>query len=182
MISVYLARSLWPLVSRYADARRCVKCDAPADYVQAIVSAGNAERPVKGHFRRASAYCTAHIGPVAARRTIPCVDSQAELVALVCAERQALEANYARQRAEHAAREAAVLAEFGRILRLSGSRGRMYELADGSLECEFADGRRERPCCWREGGRLIDSRAGGRLAVGHNEECPERSRAGPENR
>lgn len=180
MISVYLARALWPLVSRYADASRCVKCDAPADYVQALVGAGSAERPVKGYFRRASAYCAAHVGPVLRRRAMPRVDSRAELVALVEAERQAREADYARQRAEHAAREAATMVEFGRVLRLSGSQGRMYQLADGSLECELRDGRRERPCCWMQGGRLIDARIGGRLAVGHNEECPERLRPGPE--
>lgn len=40
MDSVYLARPLWRHISRYADALRCLKCELPADYVQAVIVPG----------------------------------------------------------------------------------------------------------------------------------------------
>ncbi len=70
------------------------------------------------------------------------------------------------------AEEQRILAEHGRLLRLSGSKGRMFELAGGALECELDSGERLRPCCWLEGGRLVESRSHGMLAAGHNVGCP----------
>lgn len=74
---------------------------------------------------------------------------------------------------EAQAREQEVLARDGRVLRLSGYRGRLFARSDGGLECELHDGTRVVPCCWLEGARLIDHRVGGRAASGHTPGCPE---------
>jgi hypothetical protein len=181
---VYLARSLWPLISRYADGSVCLKCERPADYVQAVlVPDARGRKPVNGYFRLASAYCRTHVQAVSRRRGIPCVDTEEALFAVVAARKQAQQAHYDELRAQNAAREAATMAEFGRVLQLSGYKGRLYRLPDGSPECQMNDGTTVRPCCWREGARLIDNRVGGRTAEpGHNEECLQRSRTGSETR
>lgn len=43
----------------------------------------------------------------------------------------------------------------GRITRLSGPAGEMYELPGGVLECVLRNGETIRPCCWIQGGRII---------------------------
>jgi hypothetical protein len=77
------------------------------------------------------------------------------------------EAVTAELRADEARRRAAT----GRELRLSGRKGEMYELADGSLVCALADGSEVTACCWARGSRLIDHRAGGRSPSGHSPSC-----------
>jgi len=172
--SVYLARSLWPLISRYAEGSVCLKCELPAEYVQAVVVPGPSEqKPFTGHFRRASAYCRRHVQPVSRRRGIPCVDTEEGLLAIVAVRRKAQQTHYDELQAQQRAREQTQMAEFGRVLQLSGYKGRLYRLPDGSPECQMNDGTVVRPCCWREGVRLIDNRIGGRGAEpGHNKDCP----------
>lgn len=174
MQNVYLARELWALVSRYPEGLPCIRCGQPAQYVQAFIAGGEAEaRRVKGHFQRASAYCRTHAQSVAGRRRMPLVDTEEALFALIAAlEAEAREAQQLREAAQQL-REAAQLAEFGRILQLSGMKGRLYRLADGSPECEMNDGARIRPCCWAEGARLIDNRiADAPGGPGHSKDCP----------
>lgn len=127
-------------------------------------------------------YCEAHAKQAAKRGGLQLLDS---LDAFTAYHTRviAFESSYAawlksrdqwlfeRQREAYARQEQETLEKYGRILRLSGSQGRLYQLADGSYLCVMRDGSEVKPCCPREGGRIIKNQIRGRVMSGHTDGC-----------
>ena len=77
-------------------------------------------------------------------------------------------------RAEWAARTQAEFAARGRALRLSGYKGRMFEMPDGTYSVQLGndpDAPLQTVCCWNQGVRVIDNRVRGNMPE-HVEGCP----------
>lgn len=94
-------------------------------------------------------------------------DFQTHLDALTRTQREAAE----RDGAERRARE---FAEHGRVLALSGLKGRLYELPDGSFAVQLGDHTAplEPVCCRFQAMHLIDNRIRGKVGVPeHSEDC-----------
>lgn len=94
--------------------------------------------------------------------------------------------NMARTQQEAAEREAAdrrarEFAEHGRMLVLSGLKGRLYELPDGTFAVQLGahDAPLEPVCCRFQAIHLIDNRIRGRIGVEpHTAACPSRQTGG----
>lgn len=165
---IYLACA--QLVHFYRNPRLpACGCGQPAGYVQMTLSAFRPE--LHGYACWKSSYCAECVDRPAKRRNMEVVNDETRLRQIYQdlwdAQRQAHEL----QRQEHAKQKAATMAEFGKVLAMSGFKGRMFEMPDGSLRCEMRDGTAIVPCCWLEGSRIIDNRIRDKNASGHNANC-----------
>ncbi len=150
---------------------RAKDCTHGATFVQHRLGADYAEWQ--------SAWCDSHVGDAAARRALPVVRTTEQYSALLAARRAAEQAAADEVRRRHAEAEAQTMRAVGHVLRLSGSKGKLVELPDGSLTCLMHDGTQVQPCCGREAARIIDNRIGGRTPAGHAEDCPTLGQAPP---
>lgn len=167
MVSAFLSVNLLVFVGyKNPSPRCCLRCGASPGYVQ-INWPQYGLRRFFATWR--SSYCGKHMLEVNKRRRMPVLETEDEVRAFEKIHRDRAQEIGEQMEAEHKAREQKELDEHGRILRLSGYRGRMYELADESLEADViaeSDGTSEcetiRVCCWKFGAWLIDNRIGGR--------------------
>jgi hypothetical protein len=67
--------------------------------------------------------------------------------------------------------EAAEMKRNGRVLRLSGHKGQIYETATGGLVCVMKDGRQFDACCWNSATITIDARASRFASSDHSDNC-----------
>ena len=70
--------------------------------------------------------------------------------------------------------EAEQFEKFGKVLRMSGTKGRMFELKGGGYVCEMHDGAMIKSCCWFNGQHIIQHLHRGSVGVPqHTKDCPQ---------
>lgn len=157
--------SLLNPVSFSAPASPACSCSAPATRVKVIESFSSRD----GLWLRAdwaSACCDAH-----QEKGVAFLGSRKELEFLHrshLAELGAVRQEYRRLVRRN---EAAALSRDGFILRLSGRKGQLVELPDGSLQCRMYDGATHTPCCWAAGTQFICGRSTESQAWDHSPGC-----------
>lgn len=123
--------------------------------------------------RSQSRWCGDHLEGAAKRRRAPILLQRAELDGIRQAKWVRSRELYEAARRENKAREARILREHGRILRMSGYAGRLYHTVNDELVLEHTDGRQETMCCWPQGVHRVDNRVRGRRAPDrHALRCP----------
>lgn len=102
-----------------------------------------------------SRYCEHHMQDPLIHQSIPILRSFEECEAAIGVARAEINANQELASQHEKDLEEMEMDIAGRITRLSGPGGEMYEVSDGSLECVLRNGETVRPCCWIQGGRVI---------------------------
>ena len=164
------------LRTRYPRVRltRCATrgCEATASFVLAGMAG----------IKAGAQQCLQHVRAAAARHAAPVIEYAEQLLARGAAAAPARPADAAADVAadassqagavQVASREAAAPDAQGRTLRASGLRGKLFESADGSFECELAGGMRLVPCCRLEGLRMAGAQLPAKQLRGHEACCP----------
>lgn len=161
---VFLAVSqlshLWKRI--YPVDCRAKGCSNPATYVLAQLFASSKPGRISGHtYHRSSAWCPEHVSTAVRRLKIPLVDTFDQALG-ICADLAVQDQrNIEESRRSLVENERRILAEHGRIQRMSGFSGRLFEKADGTWEIDLhtTGGTVTQPvCCAACGLWLIDNR------------------------
>lgn len=188
LLSLAIANSIGlPATDARCLKRGKVTCSSEAKYIRIWMPLREGRPPICP--RPISLLCLSHAVKTAQRDSIPLLDSvvtylkfQENCIALfkemLVREKAASERQHEQWTEERLKFERTQLEEHGRILRMSGMEGRMYELKDASLECELNDGTKVRVCCRFRGIHIIRHLHRGRVAVPeHTPDCEKNNTA-----
>ena len=163
------------LRTRYPRVRltRCATrgCQATASFVLAGMAG----------IKAGAQQCLQHVRAAAARHAAPVIDCAEELALEAAAAPARPAADAAEGDVGDAGRHAGVAplasseaapGAHGRTLHASGLRGRLFQSAGGSFECELAGGVRLVPCCRLEGLRMAGAQLPAKQLRGHEACCP----------
>lgn len=124
------------------------KCGKPAEYILYHIDI------IDIYYRR-STYCSDCVVNYSKKNNAQLVETWNEIEAIKAEREVNKQQEFEEAKKRILDREREILKKEGKILRLSGYDGWLYEMADGSLLCEMRNGENIQPCCWRNGVHLI---------------------------
>jgi hypothetical protein len=116
-----------------------------------------------------SSYCEDCIHKVLKRKKMKIVTDWDEIKFLQVQFKKEQEKYYEEIRTKHQKAYEDEMSLNGKVLRMSGFKGGVYELPDKSLKCIMNNGEEIIPCCWNNAAYIIDNRIG--IRQKHDENC-----------